>query len=142
MRQKRGVFVFFCDDIRYEVGNKHSLIGCYANELIVEATPVVLPKLCAKVRVFTPTDHPIERLRLRVLVDGEVTAEMVIDEERLELAHKEFIASGRDAGAYIGIDAHMSLSPFSIEKPCTLHIEAETEDGTTRSGAFGIREHK
>jgi hypothetical protein len=36
-----------CDDIRQEVGNESSLMGCYGVSMVLTDFPVVLPKLCA-----------------------------------------------------------------------------------------------
>lgn len=35
-----------CDDIRQEIGNKHSFIGIYGSDIFVSKIPFVFPKLC------------------------------------------------------------------------------------------------
>lgn len=54
MSNSFGVSIF-CDDIRYEQGNKVSLMGCYGPELHVHTPlPVVLPKLGVLVQARFP----------------------------------------------------------------------------------------
>jgi hypothetical protein len=58
MTGKRTVIAQFCDDVRQEIGNKFSLMGCYGTDLYVPAFPFTLPKLCAFVHVRTPRERP------------------------------------------------------------------------------------
>lgn len=46
MKAAKEINVFICDDIRQEVGNKISLMGIYAQDLILPEIPFSLPKLC------------------------------------------------------------------------------------------------
>jgi hypothetical protein len=48
MTAQRTVIAQFCDDVRQEIGNKFSLMGCYGSDLYVPAFPITLPKLCAR----------------------------------------------------------------------------------------------
>ena len=43
MTQHRTVIAQFCDDVRQEIGNKFSLMGCYGTDLYV---PVVSRSRC------------------------------------------------------------------------------------------------
>ena len=55
----RFVHTIFCDDLRQEVGNKVSFMGCYQGELFVPFVPLLLPKLCVYVTVSTPVERPL-----------------------------------------------------------------------------------
>ena len=62
----RFVHVVFCDDIRHEVGNKVSFMGCYQREMLMPVTPWILARLCIFVTVSTPVARPFKSLTLRV----------------------------------------------------------------------------
>ena len=79
----RYLTVTFCDDIRHEVGNKMSLIGCYQGELMVETAPTALPKLCALIAATTPTNKPFKTLTIRVMKDDAELARLEIPEAGL-----------------------------------------------------------
>ncbi len=62
----RFVHAIFCDDIRQELGNKVSFMGCYQSELFVPFAPLALPKLCVYVTISTPAERPFKALSIRV----------------------------------------------------------------------------
>ncbi len=134
MSSDRFVTVQFCDDIRRELGNKVSLMGCYLGDLLVPSFPSVMPQLCAQAKVYTPLNRPFERLTLRVLRQSDTIAEMAIPSELLVVQKGEVLAAARWAVA-IG---NFVLAPFPLEGPATLCVEAETEDGAIRSGILRI----
>ena len=134
MSQSRIVVTQFCDDVRYEVGNKYSLIGCYGDEMIVDKLPALLPKLCVQIRAFTTTDKVFTKLVLRAFLGEELIAEANIEFGKI---------SADDAPAdatRMGIMTFMFFSPLGITEPSLLRIEAETEDGILSGGKLRIRE--
>lgn len=136
MSDKRIVVTQYCDDIRREVGNKYSLMGCYGSELIVEKLPAVLQKLCAHVRVITPVDQPFSKLVIHAYLNGDSIADFDFDTTKMSEADKD---ASPDAN-WITVTAMLVMSPLAIEEPCTLTIEAETEDETLKGGSLRIRE--
>src|SRR4026209_733073 len=77
MTGHRIVIAQFCDDVRQEIGNKFSLMGCYGTDLYVPSFPFTLPWLCACVPVRRPRELPLQRLTLRLVRGGEVLSELV-----------------------------------------------------------------
>lgn len=133
MADPRFVVAQFCDDIRHELGNKISLIGCYGAELIVPNLPAVLPKLCAQVKVFVPADQPLGPMTVRLRRDEEILGEL------LAIPPTSPQAETDDARWHL-VTALITLAPFSIEGPCALRAEAALEDGEIlRSGVLRIR---
>ncbi len=76
MTHHRTVIAQFCDDVRQEIGNKFSLMGCYGTDLYVPSFPITLPKLCVFVHVRTPREQPFRRLTLRLMRGAEVLSEL------------------------------------------------------------------
>lgn len=134
---QRLVIALFCDDIRQEVGNKFSFVGCYQNVMVVQQFPVQLPKLCAYVTVFTPTSKPFERLVLRAKLNEDVVAE-------LEMPVSEWLDKFNEKAATtelgrLATQAMIVLSPVIVTVPCKLYIEAETEAETIPGSYLTIR---
>ena len=48
--QLPGGYVTFCDDIREEVGNKATLVGCYTGEMVIAGDlPTTITQICAQI---------------------------------------------------------------------------------------------
>lgn len=121
----RFITAIFCDDIRQEVGNKLSYMGCYQSEIIVQVTPVALPKLCIYASISTPKQRPFKSLMLRVVQDDDVElARIDIPEESLASSQIFDGTSTRKTAS-----TAIVFSPFAIEKPTMLRLMATTEEG-------------
>jgi hypothetical protein len=122
----RFITAIFCDDIRPEVGNKLSFMGCYQGELVVQVAPVALPKLCIFASISTPIKRPFKSLMLRVIQDDDVElARIEIPEEGL--AGISPILD--ETSTRTIISPAIVFSPFAIEKPTVLRLMATTEEG-------------
>lgn len=72
----------FCDDIRHEVGNKITLVGCYGNELFFNEKLRALPRLCAhfSLAVFDEEDpEGSQQVTVEVLVGKKPQGTVHID---------------------------------------------------------------
>lgn len=134
MNETRFISAQFCDDVRYEVGNKYSLMGCYSDELIVEKLPVALSKLCVQIRASTPIDQPFSKLVLRALLGDETIAEANIEVEKISISDAPADAK------HMGLMTFMCFAPLGITEPSILRVEAETEEGILKGRQIKIRE--
>lgn len=130
MTASRIVIAQFCDDVRQEVGNKFSLMGCYGTDLYVPAFPITLPKLCAFVHARTDRGHPFQRLTLRLVRGDDVLSELVANPEKLNAGDTP------DWARWISMTGILAVTPFHAAGPCRLRVLAETESGTIESGQF------
>ncbi len=122
----RFLTALFCDDIRHEMGNKLSFMGCYQGELNVLSAPALLGKLCVYVSAWTPKEKPFKTLVFRIVQDDDMEL------ARLELAAEvlEEAAPVTDAGATRKtVSTAITFAPFFIEKPTSLRLLAITEEG-------------
>jgi len=141
----RHIEVIYCDDIRYEIGNKVSFMGVYSADLFVSEFPAILPKLCIHVGVVTPFDEPFEKLLIQIhqndtpIIDtGNIFAENLISSEPDNTSE----TSADDSNNHLRFKTHnfiFTLSPFAVEKNSKLRILAETEKGILRGRALLIR---
>lgn len=138
MSEERVFVAQFCDDVRQEIGNKLSLMGCYTGEMILQKLPAALPKLCAYVTAITPKEKPFEMLTFRATLNGDLLGEMAIPPEQLLIdAHTP---SSTPEARRLMANVVMAFAPLVVTKTCTLKIEAETEEGTVHVGSLFIRE--
>ena len=121
----RFVHAVFCDDIRQEIGEKMSLMGCYRGELFVPAMPVVLAKLCVLVTVSTPVRRPFKELTIRVN-QGEIN--LIALQMTSEDLVRAMPPQPEDMTSLLA-SAGIMLSPFSITEPSEIRIVVVTEDG-------------
>lgn len=139
MTVARFVHTIYCDDIRYEIGGKLSLIGCYSSDLIVPRQPqaIVLPKLCAQVNVVTPIDSPFELLTLKAYRNDELLAEMEVPGIGQSKPDDALLGNAVPA-RWSKVSALMTFSPFEVgEQDGSLRIDAVTESATIRG--MGLR---
>lgn len=131
----RFVTFQFCDDIRQEVGNKYSLIGCYNGVVQIAPIPSVLPKLCAVVRIDTPITRPFKKLVARIIRDEKPIAEIAFPPEAFSIDPR----LAPDGAQRHSLLAMFAMAPFPVEAPSTLRVEAETEEGIISAGGFWIQ---
>ncbi len=132
MTPNRTVIAQFCDDVRQEIGNKFSLMGCYGTDLYVPSFPITLPKLCVFVHVRTPRERPFTRLTLRLVRGVEVLSELVANPDKLNAG------ATPDWARWLSMTGILAVSPFNAAGPCRLQVVAETESEALESGQFLI----
>lgn len=120
---QRQAYAIYADDIRYEVGNKRSIIGIYSSHLYAHEFPLVLAKLCVSVSISTPSNQPFETLKVSLLKDQDILTEGVIPLE--ELAKQKDLDQMEGTAFTMNID-HV-LSPFAVQEPCVLRVRIKTE---------------
>lgn len=123
----RHVEVIYCDDIRQEIGQKHSYMGVYSGDMVIPNFPAVLPKLCIAVTVVTPIDDPIETLQINIFQDG--IDEPIISTEKITAPPPSL---EKDDSTLLMAHFMFALSPFQIEKESKLRVVAETECGAIK----------
>jgi hypothetical protein len=126
MNEGRFLVALYCDDVRAEVGNKLTLVGCYGTDLLLNTFPIVLPKLAVYVRAYTPAEKPFQKLVIRLRQNDE----QVIGE--LEFPSAQLAAEAQSNSSkhrWQIIQAVMFASPLLVQNPGFLRLDAETEDG-------------
>jgi len=126
MNDQRFLTAIFCDDIRSEVGNKLTLVGCYSADLLLTHLPTTLPKFGVHVRMYTPVSQPVLSLRLRVFLNAEMLGELAVDSDQLAQSANADVPA--DANWRV-MTAVLMLTPFNVTEAGDLRVEAETESG-------------
>lgn len=115
-------YTIFCDDIRNEAGDKLTFVGCYnAVMFVAPKFPMVLPKFCVHLNVFSPATMPYKSVYARCYVPGEREP---IANEPIEVPslkdQRDLLASlPKNTGAppFIVVSASLVFQPLEITQP-------------------------
>ena len=136
---ERFMTAIFCDDIREEVNNKMSLIGCYDAELIVKAMPINLPKLCVYMTVVTPMNCPFKSLTFRLWRDEELLREIPIPRDVMATLRKTAQKGAPPDSTRLQFTCAAILAPFGIQSPAKLQVSVKTESEELKGPGLRIR---
>jgi hypothetical protein len=141
-------FVMFCDDIRQEVGGKHSLIGCYQGSLFVEQVPATIQKFGVYITVFEPMAFAEERkfaIPLQIFLPGDepdspsVAGELPYQEGAVAEIRSRFPAVDdpiTEAGMRILLI--VTFAPLNITKPGLIKVMMKYQDEVIELGTLRI----
>jgi hypothetical protein len=137
MSRDYGITIF-CDDIREELNNKKTLVGAYADDLLVTSGfPIVLPVLGLLVTLLEPIGSTDGPLNLKVYVPGERDDEVVIDldlpENRASLGDSLLPDPSAE---YLSSIISLRLSPLLIRKEGRIKVRAYKRDHEIRLGTL------
>ena len=79
----------FADDIRNEIGGKHSIIGVYNTALSLDSAQTLIPKLAISLNCYTDFDHPFKQLFVMVMLDDAVISQNELPAQFLEKSFNE-----------------------------------------------------
>ena len=130
----RTLTSIFCDDIRQEVGNKISYIGCYVGQMIVSQFPIVLPKFCVMMGASTPESSPFKQLKFRLLKNDEVLAEYEAPLDAITASGPPSVMEGEELR--LSFYQVVQIYPLQIDGPCKFRARAITESGEIRGGGL------
>lgn len=133
------ISVLYCDDIRHEVAGKLSLIGVYADALLVHDFPVTLPKLCVFARLAAQSQDIPAFQALEVLKDGEVIHRIEPPKNQaLKKTARQDTAEQQHRVSARTIQIAVTLSPVVFDDPCTLTTRALTSGGELSSPPLSV----
>lgn len=121
----RSRYILVCDDIREEKSNKMILVGLYANRIIVESLPVLMPRL--SIRICFDLSRPY-RARFELAIrrpDGAAIGPFPVD---VPPATDEFLESC----------INVNLVPFPLEIGGRYEVVATHGGGEALLGAFAV----
>lgn len=121
----REIVSIICDDIRFEQGNKISLIGVYTEGILVPRLPITLPKLCLSQTVFDANN--IRKIRLVLKgpkLSTSLTAENVDPtKSKMRINISFFPIVFKEEGDYV-IETYFDDNPNpTVEKKFYVKIE-------------------
>jgi hypothetical protein len=133
----------FCDDVRFEIGQKQSFIGVYQGDMIAYgAPPLVLPKLCLVVSYSERPGESLEPVELRVYMPGDaddaptLRQQLPVDQLRSEAVAPTIPGLEDPMRKFSGV---FSFSPFPITQEGTIKVRAYRGDLEVRLGTLRVQ---
>lgn len=120
----RHAHCIFCDDIRQEVGHKHTYVGVYNGELYLPMAPIVLAKLCVSSFATAQASEPIKALSMRVEVDEQNIGQVDVPAEELTKLTAAATSRGtqNDPVESYSVGVNTMYVPFGVHGPCTVKV--------------------
>ena len=135
----RFASAIFCDDIRYELGNKVTLVGLYNKDLFVQEFPAHLSRLAVSLNVDTPIEKPFETFGVIVEKGDEVVMEIPVQPTSAFVQPPQSNkAVGQDAVTRASLGMHFFLPPLPILEPCTIRVKVVLDQSVTTAGKIFI----
>lgn len=137
----------FCDDIRFEVSGKVSVIGIYQNEMIFGAAtefPIVVPKFAILVRYLEIKKHFSDDLLLKVYWPGN---EKELPPLVQTIKRSDFVQQNINSGFPLPEDSELVsalsvplvFSPMHILQEGFIKVRMECGDTITKLGSLLLR---
>ncbi len=141
MKEPLGVSLF-CDDIRFEQGNKMTLVGCYGPEMIISGPiPAIIPKLgilvqvrlpagssaASKILVYFPTSKDDEPA---IVVDIGAPNEATISASQNNL--------GSDLVPLLSTNVPLLLGPMLITQGGLIKVRVECGADVIKAGTLRV----
>ena len=141
---KRYFDCIFADDIRTEMGGKHSIIGIHNHVLALNAPPAMIPKMAVSLNCFTDFDHPFKQIAIKVLLDDTVIVQNELPPEFLEQSFNENRKLLEDAGVDLSsqmyrVTANIHLNPFVIKQDGKVSVFITADGKETLAGSLFLR---
>jgi hypothetical protein len=132
----------FCDDIRFEINNKISLIGIYGGELLpLGPFPLLLPKLCADINYYQSPEDAKTDIKIQVVFtsDGEERLLWEVSIPSQALQNVPFLIPPEPGDQpYIAARVPLEFPAFGIEKPGRIRVLVHRGDDVMRIGSLAI----
>ncbi len=128
----------FCDDVRYEVGGKRSLIGIYSGVLEVERFPTILPKFVLSVRYSEAAGESELPVQFNIFVPGRTEALLTANVEKSTIPSRPLV-SDQDVEQRMDMIPEFMLSPFPLTEAGYIRVRVKRGDETIKIGALEVR---
>ncbi|WP_139237402.1 hypothetical protein [Polaromonas sp. YR568] len=115
--QSRCFVAQFCDDIRYELGNKITIVGLYNGYLYLHEFPALIPRFAVNAYVDLPIEEQITTVGFRIEKGDETVFQTSIEPGAPEIAEVE---NGHDQFTRRSVGVQISLPPLTVMAPCML----------------------
>lgn len=133
----------FCDDIRFEQGNKLTFVGCYGTEMLISGPlPALLPRLGIFVQLRLPagTSSPSQiRVYFPDSKDDEPAYVMDIAAPSAETIKKSQETPSPDIVPILASNVPILLGPVVIAMEGLIKVRVEWGGKTIKAGTIKIR---
>lgn len=134
----------FADDIRNEIGGKHSIIGVYNTVLSLDAAETLIPKLAISLNCYTDFENPFKQLFVMVMLDDAVISQNELPAQFLEKSFSENKKTLEEAGISLSTQLYKAtvnihLNPLVIKQNAILNVVVVADGVETKAGNLILR---
>ncbi len=134
----------FADDIRNEIGGKHSIIGIYNTVLSLDAAETLIPKLAISLNCYTDFENPFKQLFVMVMLDDAVISQNELPAQFLEKSFSENKKTLEEAGIPLSTQLYKAtvnihLNPLVIKQNAILNVVVVADGVETKAGNLILR---
>jgi hypothetical protein len=141
-------YTIFCDDVRNEIGGKHSFIGAYTGGVMIvhAGFPVTLPIFAMAVTILQRRGVMIPNLSLRIFMPGDPDDQASIQGELKEIEEGKVAALANAVGLhpaarsddYVMMSAQIKFTQMVLKEPGMIKVRAVIGDNMYRLGVLQI----
>ena len=128
-------FAIFCDDIRFEIGNKVTLVGIYSGDMFLQELPAFIPKLGVAVTLVTPLHKSPSSLTVRISKGDDLALEFVVP---VVPGASPALSDEHDAPTRRSFIFQVPLPPMTIPAPCMLRVALVVDGVEMNAGKLRI----
>jgi len=125
----------FCDDVRYELNGKVSLMGIYNDQMFVPDFPITLPKVCAHFDLRVNPDFDCSEATLIIMKGAEkissITLALSLADDYAQPDHGKQIAYKHFIGG-------VELPNIRFEEPTLMEILAQIDKQVVVGGRLWV----
>lgn len=134
----------FADDIRNELGGKHSIIGVYNSVLSLDTAQSLIPKLAVSLTCHTDFGHPFKQIFVLVMLDDAVISQNELPAEFLERSFAENRKMLEDSGVSPDSQSYKAtvnihLNPLVIKQQSRLNVVVVADGDEIRVGSLLLK---
>jgi hypothetical protein len=134
----------FCDDIRVEVGNKLTFVGCYFGFMFINSNfPAIIPRFCVAVEYSQRREKIILPIKFVIFLPSDpedkpsIEFGSEVNQKTLEVNEASAIALGNSPDIAT-FSARIGIESLSVTKPGVLKVRAVRGNKLVRLGTLTI----
>jgi hypothetical protein len=134
----------FCDDIRMEVGNKLTFVGCYSGFMFLNSEfPATIPRFCVAVQYSQARGKVILPIKFVIFLPGDLDDKPSlefggeIDENEMAKREANTVSLGASPD-FVTVTAQIGISNLVLREPGLMRVRAVRGDEFVRLGTLGI----
>lgn len=133
----------YCDDIRSEIGDKHSFMGVYDTEMSLPEFPAQLPKFCIQVRLEIKGEIPPKSVKISVKNGETVISETALDESTLANALvPQRPADTNPDDFYLAMVFVFVHTPLPLEAPTIIRVWGEINGQLVKANGLRVTQQQ
>lgn len=141
MNPVRHLSVIFCDDIRREIGGKHTYAGVYGASIDVEEFPLRLATFAVATTVQMPAGDLLSELELAFHVIPDGAEPVAIGSVPIDLSGLALeAAAGRPELDFVAQNVMASFAGIEFTAPSTFQVTVKMDGGVKHTRQIRVRQ--